>query len=151
MTPDQVAVKLALRELVEAYALAVDTCDARGFGQLFTAAASLEIYEPGTELPVLRYTGTAQIESVIELVTGYAATFHVMANHQVVLQRSGQATGVTYCLAHHLAKDETCDTMMLIRYEDEYMLDNGSWRFARRRVMRQWNTTLAADRAPLAS
>lgn len=149
MSNEQMAVKWALRELVDAYALAVDTRDAKYFGRLFTATGSLEIHEPGVEQAVLTYTSTAEIESVVELVMRFSSTFHVMTNHISVLGEKGCATGTTYCLAHHLSKDETQDTLMLIRYEDDYVFDNEAWRFERRKVMRQWNDTLAADRSPL--
>lgn len=149
MNTEHVWVKLALRELVDTYGLAVDQRAPERFGRLFIAAGSLEIFEPGVEQPVITYTGTAELESVIELVTRYAGTFHVMANHIVVVEADGRATGTAYCHAHHLSEDEDQDTLMLICYKDDYMLDNGVWRFARRRVMRQWNDKLAADRSSL--
>lgn len=147
----ELAVRQDLRELVDSYALAVDRADGEMLGRLFTPGANLEIYEAGADEPALVYRGTGEIQSVVGLVGRFAGTFHLVANHCVVLGEHGRATGTTYCLAHHLSADETRDTQMLIRYQDDYVRESGRWCFARRRVMRQWNNTLAADRSPLAA
>ena len=149
MTTEHIATRLALRELVDTYALAVDKRDGALFAGLFTADASLDIYEVGQDQPALTYQGTQEIHSVVDLVAQFACTFHVVANHLVDVTGEGKATGSTYCLAHHLDQTESRDTLMLICYLDDYLLEDGVWRFARRRVMRQWNDTLAADRLPL--
>ena len=151
MTTASLADMLGLRALVDAYALAVDSRDADGFAGLFTPSGELAVFEPGEADPVITYRGPEELRTVIELVSSYSTTFHVMANHTCTVDGTS-AYGRTYCLAHHLTEREgrAEDTLMLIIYRDRYERAEGTWRFHRRDVLRQWTETHSAERARLA-
>jgi SnoaL-like protein len=151
----EVSDRLALRALVDEYASAVDARDADRFAGVFTPGGVLAIIEPGDAEPSLTYTGHAELRTVMNLLRGFATTFHLMANHTCRIDGDG-ATGETYCLAHHLTEDDGGaaggwrDTLMVIRYRDRYVRSAGGWRIERRDVLRQWTEYHAAERARLA-
>jgi ketosteroid isomerase-like protein len=142
--------RLALRELVDRYASAVDARDADAFADLFTPDAVLAVYETEGEDPVVEYRGHAALRKVMGLLRFYSATFHLMANHRCEIGAS-EATGETYCIAHHLteAAGAATDLVMYIRYRDAYARTADGWRFARRDVLRQWTEERPAERRPL--
>ena len=152
MQPDSdVADRLALRGLVDEYALAVDARDADRFAGLFTPDGVLAVIEPGDPEPSLSYRGHDQLRGVMELLASFSTTFHVMANFTCRIDGS-TAEGDTYRLAHHLTEDEvggTTDTLMLIRYHDAFRRVDGGWRIERRDVLRQWTEYHDAERARL--
>ena len=76
----------------------------------------------------------------MDIVGGYGATMHLMANHTVALA-GDRAEGEVYCQAHHLTAvdGETRDLVMTIRYRDRYARTPEGWRIASRRVVRLWN------------
>jgi hypothetical protein len=145
--------RLALRDLADEYALAVDSRDRARFAALFTPDGVLAVIEPADEEPSLLYCGTEELRGVIDLLRPFSTTFHVMANHTATLD-GPTARATTYCMAHHLTEEdgrpEGRDTLMLIRYEDELRCGPDGWRFARRDVLRQWTEYHAAERARLA-
>jgi SnoaL-like domain len=53
------------------------------------------------------------------------------------------ASGVTYCLAHHVKVDGSTRTLMLasIRYLDTFVKRGGVWLFAQRNLMVDWTDT----------
>ena len=152
MTMDrgEVADRLEIRDLIDHYATAVDARDADAFAGLFLPKGTLVVYEPGVEEPVVEFTGTEQLRRVMDLVTAFAETFHVMANHRSRVA-GDTATGETYCLAHHLTEqgDDAEDLVMFIRYHDTYVRTEDGWRFDTRQVRRAWTEVHRAGRMPL--
>ena len=140
MTADEVADRIELRALVDAYATALDTRDSDGLVALFTPDAHFGIYEPGRSDPSHAFNGAAELATLMEMLRVYGDTMHLMANHTVTIDGDG-AAGEVYCLAHHLTdKDgETVDLVMTIRYRDRYARTSAGWRLARREVVRFWN------------
>jgi hypothetical protein len=149
--PEETADRLALRELVDRYASAVDGRDAAAFAALFTPDGALAVYEREDAEPVVEYRGRDALRDVMALLRHYSSTFHLMANHVVELGAEG-ATGETYCMAHHLTEDASgaSDLVMYIRYRDAYARTPDGWRFERRDVLRQWTEERPAGRRPLA-
>jgi hypothetical protein len=141
---------LALRELVDRYATAVDARDADAFVRLFAAGGALAVYEEEGGEAVVEYRGHDALRSVMDLLRRFTTTFHLMANH-VCTVAGDAASGEVYCMAHHLIEDgdSTTDLVMYIRYRDAYARTDGGWRFARRDVMRQWTEERPAARRPL--
>jgi len=142
--------RMALRALVDRYAAAVDARDADAFAALFLAAGVLAVYEDEGAPPAVEYRGTPELRGVMDLLRFYARTFHLMANHLCEVD-GDEASGETYCLAHHLTQDErgASDLVMLIRYRDAYARTDDGWRFARRDVLREWTGERPAERRPL--
>ncbi|WP_285693512.1 nuclear transport factor 2 family protein [Actinomadura sp. NBRC 104412] len=152
MTPDPatVADRLALRDLVESYAAAVDARDADLLASLFTPGALLEVRRnDGTGS---RYEGAAALPKLISaLEANYQKTFHLVGNHRVTLD-GDRAAGDTYCLAHHVFADDegVPSTMeMLVRYLDRYIRDDGDWLIDRRTVTYLWTRVTPVDAAGL--
>jgi ketosteroid isomerase-like protein len=142
--------RLDLRDLAQRYAEAVDRRDVDAFVELFTPDASMGVFEHGEDASVAEYRGRAELATVLELVTFYAATFHIVANHRCDVSGS-DATGTTYCLARHLIESDSGakDIEMLIRYDDTYRKTGGDWQFTRRDIRRQWTVEQRAERAKM--
>jgi uncharacterized protein (TIGR02246 family) len=149
---DELVDRLALRALVDEYALAVDARDPDRFAGLFTPDGVLAVIEPDDPEPSLTYSGTDELRTVIDLLAPFTSTVHVMANHTATIDAPAART-TTYCLAHHLTEAEgkdPRDTLMLIRYDDTLRKSPAGWRFTRRDVLRQWTEYHPAERARLA-
>lgn len=147
---DDASDRLALRALVDEYAVAVDARDADRFAALFAPEATLAVYEPGEADPSIAWTGPDELRAVMKLLASYSTTFHLMANH--TCQVDGDlGSGEVYCLAHHLTEEGAGgqNTLMVIRYQDRYERLEAGWRFAQRDVLRQWTEYHSAERARL--
>ncbi|MEE6261887.1 nuclear transport factor 2 family protein [Plantactinospora sonchi] len=144
--PEQVADRLAIRELVDAYARLADRRDAQGQAALFTDDAHVAVYdgEPDTTEPAQTLTGRSELVAAFGSLRNYDKTTHL--NGQSTLTVDGdRATGETYCLAHHLWTEEGQRTLMVmsIRYHDTFVRRGGRWFFAERRLITDW-----VDRRP---
>jgi SnoaL-like domain len=133
--------RLALRELVEAYGMAVDALDVEWFSSLWTPDAILAVHDATGE--TRRWVGD-EIGGMVAGVGRYLRTLHFVGNHRTLVDGT-VVSGQTYCFAHHLlASDEsdgsTRDRVLAIRYDDCYELDDaaGRWRFSRRDVRMLW-------------
>jgi hypothetical protein len=133
--------RYALRELVDAYAMAVDALDVEWFSSLWTPDAVLAVHDAGGE--VRRWEGD-EIGGMVAGVSRHLRTFHFVGNHRVA-DEGEVVSGQTYCFAHHLlARDgsdgSTRDRVVAIRYDDRYAHDvsDARWRFSRRDVRMLW-------------
>ncbi|WP_051951892.1 nuclear transport factor 2 family protein [Actinacidiphila yeochonensis] len=141
----EAADRIALRELVDAYAHCADRRDARGQAALFTEDTRFLVFMDATASePTQELNGRASLAPVFDNLNTYAATTHF--NGQSVIALDGdRATGETYCLAHHVSRDQPPNrTIMIasIRYLDRFVrLDGGGWYFAERRLMVDWTET----------
>jgi uncharacterized protein (TIGR02246 family) len=138
---------VALRALVDQYALAVDARDSERFAAVFTPDGVLQGLPLGHTEPTMHYAGRDQLRNVIgDRASRFLRTFHVIANH--TCERDGdEAVGIAYCMAHHLVDQDGAltDILMLIRYHDRYSRAAGDWRIAHRDVVRHWTTTTSAS------
>jgi hypothetical protein len=67
---------------------------------------------------------------------------HVVGGQVLDHLGAADARGTTACLAHHVYTDDRGAERLLvlaIRYEDRYLRQEGSWRFAERRLRLQWS------------
>jgi hypothetical protein len=64
---------------------------------------------------------------------------HFVGNHQVDVT-GDLATGLVYCLAHHVYErdGQERDTLMVIRYRDRYARTAEGWRIAHRTLVIDW-------------
>jgi ketosteroid isomerase-like protein len=144
ISPQEAADRLAIRELVDAYAHCADRRDARGQMDLFTDDTRfLVFYDLASDEPSQELHGRESLGPVFGDLRQYAATMHF--NGQSTISLDGdQATGESYCLAHHLTITEDGQrTLMIasIRYLDQFIRQDGQWLFAERRLMVNWIDT----------
>ena len=140
----ETADRLAIGELIDAYAHCADRRDARGQMDLFTDDTRFVVYMDATsDQPTQELRGREALAPVFDDLRTYAATFHFNGQRTVAVD-GDRATGESYCLAHHLSvsQDEQ-RTMMIaaIRYLDAFVKQNGAWLFAERRLMVDWTET----------
>jgi uncharacterized protein (TIGR02246 family) len=134
--------RIALRDLVERYALAVDARDIDTVVNLFTEdGVMLSHLMPGTEGTPLERQGHEQLRRALELgLAQYRRTTHVIGG-QVIQIEGDESVGTVACLAHHVYGTDQGDERLLvmaIRYHDHYSKRQGSWRFAERRLRLEW-------------
>jgi hypothetical protein len=85
---------------------------------------------------------------VFDELNTYITTMHFNGQNTVVLD-GDHASGVAYCLAHHVKVAGSARTLMVaaIRYLDSFVKQDGAWFFSQRKLMVDWTETrsLAAD------
>jgi ketosteroid isomerase-like protein len=137
----EAADRLAIRELVEAYAHCADRRDAKGQMALFTADAHFVVYmnakdpEPSQELHSREALGP-----VFADLNKYAATMHFVGQSTILTLTADRGTGEAYCLAHHLTIEAKKRQLMIaaLRYYDTFVKVDGSWLFAQRQLYVDW-------------
>src|ERR1700751_118378 len=98
----QVADRLAIRELVDAYAYCADRRDATGQMALFTEDAEFLVYmDRDGGSPTQHLRGRAALAPVFDELNTYVTTMHFNGQSAAVLD-GDHASGGTYCLAHHV-------------------------------------------------
>ena len=142
--PDEAADRLAIRELVDAYARCADRRDAAGQMALFTEDTHFVVYRDATvDEPTQELHGREALAPVFANLNTYVATTHFNGQSTVALDGE-RAEGESYCIAHHLSVDEGGRRTMMVaslRYLDEFVKQDGVWRFARRRLVVDWSET----------
>ena len=137
----EAADRLAIRELVEAYAHCADRRDAKGQISLFTPDTHFVVYmnvkdpSPSQEL----YSREALAPVFAEL-NKYEVTTHFIGQSTIFTLTSDQATGEAYCLAHHVTLEGGKRRLMLasLRYLDTFVKKDGTWLFAERKLCVDW-------------
>ena len=143
ISPAAAADRLAIRELVDAYAFCADTRDAEGQKALFTDDTRFVVYMGGEgSEPTDDLHGRESLTPVFENLNIYDVTMHFNGQSTVALD-GDRATGETYCLAHHVSSGDGERTLMIaaIRYRDTFAKRGGTWRFAERRLYVRWIET----------
>lgn len=140
----ETADRLAIGELIDAYAHCADRRDARGQMNLFTDDTHFVVYlDASADQPTQELRGRDALAPVFDELNTYAATFHFNGQRAVSVE-GDRATGESYCLAHHLSVNpDGQPTMMIaaIRYLDAFVKQDGAWLFAERRLMVDWTET----------
>src|ERR1700686_896961 len=99
----EAADRLALRELVDAYATCADRRDAKGQMALFTEDTHFVVYlDAKSPAPSSELHRRDDLASVFDDLNKYEATTHFVGQSTVVLD-GDRASGETYCIAHHVA------------------------------------------------
>ena len=144
ISPEEAADRLAIRELIDAYAHCADRRDAKGQMALFTQDTRFLVFmDYNSPEPTQELHGRESLAPVFDNLNTYAVTMHFNGQSTVVLDGE-RATGESYCLAHHLSvADDGQRTLMVasIRYLDEFVKQDGQWLFAERRLMVNWIDT----------
>ena len=146
MTPEEAVDRLAIRELIDAYASCADRRDSSGQMALFTEDTSFHVYmDSRSPEPTYVLHGRTALAPVFAELNQYQATTHFNGQSTICLD-GDRATGECYCIAHHLTVEGDKRTMMLasIRYLDSYVKQHGTWLFAERKLMVDWTETRAS-------
>ena len=102
----EVADRLAIRELIEAYAHCADRRDANGQMSLFTAHTHFVVYMNSKDpKPSQELHSREALAPVFADLNKYAATMHFVGQSTILGLTSDRGTGEAYCLAHHLTVD----------------------------------------------
>ena len=143
ITPTEQADRLAIRELVDAYAHCADRRLAEKQKSLFTEDTHFVVYMngQGTE-PSQVLDGRAALTPVFDALNNYQATMHFNGQSTITLD-GDRATGESYCIAHHLFTDGGERKLMVawLRYGDTFVKVDGTWRFAERDLYVDWTET----------
>jgi hypothetical protein len=103
ISPNEAADRLAIRELVEAYAHCADRRDAKGQMALFTADTHFVVYMNAKDPnPSQELHSREQLAPVFADLNKYAATMHFVGQSTILSLTADRGTGEVYCLAHHL-------------------------------------------------
>jgi len=141
ISPAETADRLAIRELVEAYAHCADRRDAKGQMSLFTADTHFVVYMNAKDPnPSQELHSRAALAPVFDDLNKYAATMHFVGQSTVLSLTGDRATGEAYTLAHHLTVDGVKRGLMIaaLRYGDTFVKTNGTWLFAERKLYVDW-------------
>ena len=139
----QVSDRLAIRELVDAYAYCADRRDASGQMALFTEDTEFLVYmDSDSPSPTQHLRGRAALAPVFDELNTYVTTMHFNGQSTAVLD-GDHASGVTYCLAHHVRVEGSARSLMVaaIRYLDSFVKVDGAWFFSRRKLLVDWTET----------
>lgn len=141
ISPGEAADRLAIRELVEAYAHCADRRDAQGQMALFTEDTHFVVYMDAKDpKPSSELHSRAALAPVFADLGKYAATMHFVGQSTILTLTGDRATGEVYTLAHHLMVDGDKRRLMIaaLRYADELVKLDGAWLFAERRLYVDW-------------
>ena len=141
IAPEEAADRLAIRELIEAYAHCADRRDAQGQMALFTADTHFVVYMNAKDpKPSQELHSREALAPVFAALNQYDATTHFVGQSTIFTLTNDRGTGEAYCLAHHVtAKGENRRLMLAsLRYNDTFVKRDGVWLFAERLLYVDW-------------
>ena len=141
VSPEESADRLAIRELIEAYAHCADRRDAKGQMALFTPDTHFVVYMDAKDpTPSQELHSREALAPVFAELNKYEATTHFLGQSTIFTLTEDSATGEAYCLAHHVTLEGGKRRLMLasLRYLDTFVKNDGSWLFAERRLYVDW-------------
>jgi hypothetical protein len=141
ISPEEAADRLAIRELVEAYAHYADRRDAKGQMALFTADTHFVVYMNAKDpKPSMDLHSRDALAPVFADLNKYDATTHFVGQSTIFTLSADRATGEAYCLAHHVTVDGEKRRLMIasLRYYDTFVKGDGGWLFAERQLYVDW-------------
>ena len=137
----EAADRLAIRELVEAYAHCADRRDANGQMSLFTADTHFVVYMNAKDpQPSMELRSRDALAPVFADLNKYATTMHFVGQSTILTLGADRGTGEAYCLAHHLTIEGEKQVLMIaaLRYYDTFAKVDGAWLFAERLLYVDW-------------
>jgi len=141
ISPSEAADRLAIRELIEAYAHCADRRDGDGQMSLFTADTHFVVYMSAKDpKPSQELNSREALAPVFADLNKYAATMHFLGQSTILSLTPDKGTGEAYCLAHHLTVDGGKRSLMIaaLRYYDTFVKVGGAWLFAERLLYADW-------------
>src|ERR1700757_5118071 len=141
ISPNEAADRLAIREVVEAYAHCADRRDAKGQMALFTEDTHFVVYMNAKDpKPSQELHSREALAVVFADLNKYAATTHFVGQSTIFTLKGDRATGEAYCLAHHVTVDGGKRRLILasLRYLDTFVKTDGVCLFAERQLYVDW-------------
>jgi hypothetical protein len=141
ISPSEAADRLAIRELVEAYAHCADRREAKGQMSLFTPDTHFVVFMNAKyPTPSQELHSREALAPVFADLNKYDATTHFVGQSTIFTLTSDRATGEAYCLAHHVTVDGGKRRLMLasLRYLDTFVKLDGAWLFSERLLYVDW-------------
>jgi hypothetical protein len=141
LSPAEAADRLAIRELIEAYAHCADRRDAKGQMSLFTKGTHFVVYMNAKDpKPSQELHSRDALAPVFADLNKYEATTHFVGQSTITTLTSDRATGEAYCLANHVTVDGAKRRLMVasLRYLDTFVKSDGAWLFAERLLYVDW-------------
>jgi len=146
ISPEEAADRLAIRELVEAYAHCADRREAKGQMFLFTADTHFVVFMNAKDpKPSMELNSREALAPVFADLNKYDATTHFVGQSTIFTLTADRATGQSYCLAHHVSANGGKRTLMVasLRYNDTFVKMDGAWLFAERLLYVDWTDVRA--------
>jgi hypothetical protein len=141
ISPLEAADRLAIRELVEAYAHCADRRDAKGQMALFREDTHFVVYMNAKDpKPSQELQSREALAPVFAALNQYDATTHFVGQSTILTLSDDRATGEVYCLAHHVTVDGGKRRLMVasLRYLDTFVKTDGTWLFSERLLYVDW-------------
>ena len=141
LSPIEAADRLAIRELIEAYAHCADRRDAQGQMALFTPDTHFVVYMDAKDpKPSMELHSREALAPVFADLNQYDATTHFVGQCTIFTLNGDRATGEAYCLAHRVTVDGEKRRLMVasLRYLDTFAKIGGAWLFAERLLYVDW-------------
>jgi hypothetical protein len=141
ISPAEAADRLAIRELVEAYAHCADRRDAKSQMALFTADTHFVVYMNAKDpTPSQELHSREALAPVFAELKQYDATTHFVGQSTILTLSDDRATGEAYCLAHHVTLDGGKRRLMVasLRYLDTFIKTGSTWLFSERLLYVDW-------------
>ena len=141
ISPEEAADRLAIRELVEAYAHCADRRDAKGQMALFTEDSHFVVYMNTKDATASQELHSREaLAPVFADLNKYDATTHFVGQSTIFTLEASRATGEAYCLAYHVFLKDGERRLMLasLRYLDTSVKADGAWLFAERLLYVDW-------------
>jgi hypothetical protein len=141
ISPNEAADRLAIRELVEAYAHFADRRDAKGQMTLFTPNTHFVVFMDAKDpKPSQELHSREQLAPVFADLNKYAATMHFLGQTTILTLAGDRGTGETYCMPHHLTIEGGKRQLMTaaLRYYDTFVKVDGEWLFTERLLYVDW-------------
>jgi hypothetical protein len=141
ISPAEAADRLAIRELIEAYAHCADRRDAKSQMALFTPDTHFVVYMNARDpTPSQELHSRESLAPLFADLNKYDATTHFVGQSTILSLTANRGTGEAYCLAHHLTVDGDERRLMIaaLRYYDTFVKMDGEWLFAERLLYVDW-------------
>ncbi len=140
----EAADRIAIRELIDAWAHCADRRLAERQAGLFTEDGGYDVYtaDPATSAPIDGRRGRAEIVKALAVLDKYTHTTHFNGQSAVVIQ-GDRAVGESYCLAHQIFEEngERKLQLLSIRYHDDFARVGDRWFFVHRKLIIDWSDT----------
>jgi len=143
ISPQEAADRLAIRELIDAYAHCADRRDAEGQKALFTDDTHFVVYMDGEDTdPTQDLRGRESLTAVFDALNQYEVTMHFNGQNTATLE-GDRGTGEAYCIAHHVFSEEGERKIMVayLRNLDTFVKQGGTWLFAERNLYLEFSDT----------